>query len=228
MRRIMMAVLSLAFVFTMSAASAPTARGYSYFYGGTNPIEWYVGNIRWCINEWGSWGSNGNFIPTINEAFENFDEVMSARTVSRYTGGPNCEVEIHVVSFRNKNWTGIARTYMVPTSNNANIYDSDIYFNGDLTNDFWFSTNHHVCTVVCSSDRYDLFTIASHEFGHALGLGENSSANYCTAGYDTEQAALACTNDFLSLDIMYVNAGDGYRRWITNDTEGGLVNLGYG
>jgi hypothetical protein len=218
------AALALTLVLTASAGPASAFRFYNT--ASNSAVEWYVSNIRWCINENNYWTTT-LFPSTITTAFEKWDTDMTKRTISRYTAGPNCEVEIHVVSFSAKGWPNApARATMVPTAEGY-IYDGDLYFNADRTSEFWFSTAHHYCTVPCSDRPLDLFTIALHEFGHTIGIGHNQSTLICQDGGDTEQGWLFCPDQYYTLDPMYFAAADGYRRWITEDSRRALIALHY-
>jgi hypothetical protein len=70
------------------------------------------------------------------------------------------DIRIGGFAFGNSN---VAQTYLPPSANNYSIA-GDIQFNTAQT----FSTN---------GSTYDLFTVAAHEFGHALGLYHSNLVN---------------------------------------------------
>jgi hypothetical protein len=86
----------------------------------------------------------------------------------------------------------LALTYQPPSANNFSIA-------GDMT----FNTGQ----AFNENTTYDLFTVAMHEFGHALGLGESSVANAVEyATYTARKTALA-SDDIAGIESIYSNGG---------------------
>lgn len=228
MNRITKAALVLVLtggMLVMSAMLAPASKGFSYFYGGTTPISWNKSPVYWCVAENYYWDGSFDWISPMRSAVTHWNSNMNSLLIWE-SGSSSCDIEVRIVNFSWRGWPNNPARATIGTSGTT-ITSADLYINAERTNEFWFSTKHHYCTVVCPSRPLDLYTIFSHELGHTIGLGHNKAGVSCSAGYDTEQTAAACTNDFYSVDIMYAYAADGYRRWITTDTRNGLVALGY-
>jgi hypothetical protein len=101
------------------------------------------------------------------------------------------DIRIGGYNFGNSN---IAYTYLPPSVNNYSIA-GDITFNTGLTYSY--------------TQTYDLFTVACHEFGHALGLADTGVANSAIVMYPTyvgKKTALA-TDDIQGIQSIYSNSG---------------------
>jgi len=82
----------------------------------------------------------------------------------------------------------LALTYQPPSANNFSIA-------GDMT----FNTGQ-TCNI---GSTYDLFTVAMHEFGHALGLNESSVSNAVEYGTYTGQKTGLASDDIAGIRSIY-------------------------
>lgn len=226
MTRITRMTAAVMLVLSMTLLLPSNTRAFGYWFGGSTPVPWAGGDITWCIENTGGWGYP-EFQSTTNIAFEHWDGFMTNRSI--YQNCSSTRIHVEVVDFSARGWPHVPARTTVDRQPGGPIIDAELFVNKDFGSSFWFNNEHHVCNVLCAADPIDYFSSLTHEIGHALGLSHNTngSVDHCVNGFDTENTAAACTNEFYSRDIMYFLAGDGYRRWITQDTLNGLDALGY-
>jgi hypothetical protein len=86
----------------------------------------------------------------------------------------------------------LAEAYMPPSANNFSI-----------AGDVWFNTGQHFTT----GSAYDLFTVAAHEIGHALGLDHSTTSPYniMYPTYDGTKTVLT-SDDIAGIQSLYGGA----------------------
>lgn len=112
--------------------------------------------------------------------------------LGQYTGvaeqGDPTVGDIRIAGFNDPNGTYLGQAYYPPPGNNYSIA-------GDL----WFNTGagFHVGTT------YDLFTVAAHEIGHALGMSESTSTAAIMAPYYPGTFTDLTTDDAQGIQSIY-------------------------
>lgn len=102
----------------------------------------------------------------------------------------------------------------------------NINFNSSRTL-WWYGANNNCFNTNQNQCAGDAYTIITHEFMHALGFEHTGypgpNLGTCSGGYWTWEVASAC--DAYGERVMFANAGDGYRRFLSPDDKAGLNNL---
>lgn len=224
--------MALSLMLTLLLLTPTKTEAHGYFFGGSTPITYTNSNVEYCFL--GTWPfSTSTAKNTMIAAIENWDTYANNRTFTQVTGSW-CTIEIRWTSFAAKGWpdTTDARTTVNEAWNGAKyvLADADMWLNSDHIGDIWSYGASQNCYVVCNYAS-DLWTITQHEFGHTIGIGHNTTTNtsYCGHGQLVDRPDLACSgiSDWYTVDIMYVHAGDGYRRYIEADSLGALVAMDY-
>lgn len=107
-------------------------------------------------------------------------------------------------------------------ADNGLEYSSEIQFNSARSGEiWWYGADQNCYPPNCLSDAW---TMAAHELGHSLMLAhrpQDGDRAHCVGGYYSTNTASACSGPY-GKDVMYANAGDGYRRWLSSDDIGGV------
>jgi hypothetical protein len=99
--------------------------------------------------------------------------------------------DIRIGGFGFSNNSNIALAYM-PPPDNTDSYSGDLQFNTNLT----FTTN---------GQTYDLFSVAAHEIGHALGLAHSTMSTAVMYGYYNGSKPSLTSDDTSSIRSLYSN-----------------------
>lgn len=109
--------------------------------------------------------------------------------------------------------TNLATAFLPPAINNYSI-----------AGDFAFNTSQ----TFKNGQTYDLFTVASHEFGHALGLYHGTTSSIMASAYPGTKTALT-TDDISGIRSIYsagaARSKDAYDAVATNETSSTATNI---
>jgi hypothetical protein len=136
------------------------------------------------------------------------DDGVDYGTVDGYNeqGDPNIG-DIRIGGFQDTGAGYLAQAYQPPPDNNYSI-----------AGDIWFNTSEpfHIGAT------YDLFTVAAHEIGHALGMDHSGSPSAVMAPYYPGTETGLTTDDVQGIESIYSGgsprAHDAYNQLIHNNT----------
>ncbi len=121
-------------------------------------------------------------------------------------GDPNIG-DIRIGGFQDVGQTYLAQTYQPPPANDFSIAGDD-----------WFNTSQPFNI----GSTYDLFTVAAHEIGHALGLGESNVPTAVMAAIYPGLETGLTSDDVQGIESIYSNgdprAHDAYNQGSTHNS----------
>jgi len=191
MRSVLLAVVAAMFAF----ASVPSAQAYDFTYGyGWNQT------VKWKLHQSGSTGSlsNSEVEDILEESFDAWGEPTCSDFANTYQGTSSTSSQSHgdgnnIVNFLSS-WPS---NY---GSANGTIGVTLSMANGYALTEFDMNFNEQTYTFVDgqpgSGRQVDLQSVATHEFGHSLGLDHsNQSSATMYASYDNGTGQRSLSQD---------------------------------